>query len=77
MDEIKPPWIEYPDYPPYDTFWRQSGEIYLKYIWEPFWKKLSSEQQTEYLKKWPAPKKWQDFYFDEKFHAMLAQLDKE
>ena len=77
MSEPKPPWIVYPDFPPYDTFWRQSGECYLKYVWEPYWLKLSENEQAVYLEKWPPPKKWYDFYLDDEYRKMLQEIDDE
>lgn len=74
MNEIKPPWLECPEFPPYDTFWRQSGEFWLKYIWEPYWNSLSDEQKEIYLQKWQVPKVWIDFYFDTRW---LDDLDNE
>lgn len=62
--KIKPPWIKYPDFPPYDGFWRQSGEYWLKDVWEPFWNNLSQKEQDQYLKRWPPPKDWITFYLD-------------
>jgi hypothetical protein len=75
MNEIKPPWIEYPEYPPYDTFWRQAGEFYLKDMWEPYWKSLSDGQREEYLQKWHVPRKWKDFYFDTEWLDDLDDID--
>ena len=72
---MKPPCIKYPDYPPYDTFWRQSGEAWLAYIWQPFWQQLSEKQKTAYLKKWNVPQVWQDFYFDLAWQKLLETLD--
>jgi len=75
MEEATPPWVKYPNYPPGDTFWRQSGEIYLHYVWRPYWDSLKSEQQGVYLKKWDVPDVWQKFYFDEEFQKWLESTD--
>ncbi len=75
MTEIRPPWIEYPDYPPYDTFWRQSGQLWFKYLWEPYWHNLSAEQQEKYLRRWNVPQMWHDFYFDTTWHDFLETLE--
>ena len=53
--KINPPWVEYPGFPPYDTFWRQSGEYYLFDVWQPFWNNLSSRDKEKVLKRWPMP----------------------
>jgi hypothetical protein len=63
--KINPPWIEYPGYPPGDTFWRQSGEAWFAYIWEPFWKQLNAQEQQDYLTQWNAPQEWRLFYSHE------------
>lgn len=62
MNEIKPPWIEYPGYPPGDGFWRQSGEAWFAYVWEPFWNKLTDQEQRDYLNRLNAPVEWRSFY---------------
>lgn len=69
---IEPPWITYPGYPPYDMFWRQSGQAWLLYVWEPYWKGLSQEEQKVYLKQWDVPQVWIDCYFET---AWLDELD--
>ena len=61
---IEPPWIKYPNYPPYDTFWRQSGQDWFAYVWEPFWRDLTQIEQANYLKQWNPPQAWVDFYFN-------------
>ncbi len=71
---INPPWIEFPGYPPGDTFWRQSGEIWYHYIWYPIWEKLSYQEQQDYLVQWNAPKEWRHFYSQE-FQDWLAHVD--
>ena len=58
--KITPPWIEYPNFPPNDMFWRQSGEYYLSYVWEPFWNNLSNQEREIVLKRWPMPQEWID-----------------
>ena len=64
---IEPPWIKYPNYPPYDTFWRQAGEYWFAYVWEPFWLNLTPSEQANYVQKWNPPQVWMNFYFDTKW----------
>ena len=75
VTEIVPPWIKYPGYAPADTFWRQSGEAWFCYVWEPFWKNLSFQEQEQYLQKWHVPEVWKNFYFDSKFQEWLISTD--
>ncbi len=58
MQEIKPPWIAYPGYPPGDFFWRDAGDAYYGYAWDPFWQQLNDQEKTEYLDRWDAPEEW-------------------
>ena len=76
-NEIEPPWVAFPGYPPGDGFWRQSGENWLRYIWEPYWNALSPERKKEYLEKWMVPKEWHDFYFDQSFNQWLHSVDEQ
>lgn len=75
LDEIEPPWIKYPGYPPGDTFWRQSGELWFSLVWRPYWQSLNIEQQAGYLSKWKVPDVWRDFYFDHEFQQWLLTTD--
>ena len=72
---MKPPWIKYPDYPPYDTFWRQAGESWLAYVWEPYFQRLTPNQKKQYLQKWKVPKVWNDFYFDTQWQKLLKEAE--
>ncbi len=74
-EQIVPPWVKYPGFPPGDPFWRQSGEIWFVYVWEPYWNSLTATQQEEYLKTWNVPSEWWDFYFDPEFRAWLDTVD--
>lgn len=76
-DEIMPPWIVYPDFPPGDPFWNQSGEAWFYYVWEPYWKSLSQEEQEAYLKRFSVPQEWQDFYFDPSYQEFLESIDED
>jgi hypothetical protein len=73
--ETPPPWIKYPDYSPGDGFWRQSGESWLRDVWEPFYRTLSEQQKSEYLTRWNVPWDWQKFYFDKDFRDWLDTVD--
>ena len=73
--EVEPPWIKYPGYPPGDSFWRQSGENWFFLLWEPFWKSLNPTEQEKYLAKWNVPKEWKLYYFDSSFREWLETVD--
>lgn len=73
--EVEPPWIKYPGFPPGDIFWRQSGEAWFAYAWEPYWKSLTLPEQAGYLKKWNVPEIWWEFYFDPEYQAWLESTD--
>jgi len=74
-EEIQPPWIKYPGYGPGDGFWRQSGEAWLKDVWQPYFDSLSEELQRAYLMRWKVPQDWRDFYFDREFQSWLDTVD--
>lgn len=74
-DEIPPPWVKYPGYEVGDGFWRQSGEAWLKDVWQPFYDSLSEGEQSTYLKRWNVPEDWQKFYFDREFQDWLDTVD--
>lgn len=76
-EQISPPWIVYPDFPPGDPFWRQSGEKWFKYIWKPYWESLSFVEQEEYLIYWKVPDAWRYFYFNSDFQEWLETVDEE
>jgi hypothetical protein len=64
--EVNPPWIQYPNNPPYWGGWRQGySEGWFVYIWWPFWTKLTKKERMEYLKKWPPPDEEWVFYMNE------------
>jgi len=74
-DEVPPPWVMHPGYPPADAFWRQSGEAWFTYVWRPYWETLTPLQQEEYLERWKVPQEWSLFYFDQSFQAWLESTD--
>jgi hypothetical protein len=74
-NSLIPPWIKYPRYGPADGFWRQSGESWLKDIWEPFFRSLTDDQQNEYLTAWNVPDEWRRYYFDADFQRWLDHVD--
>lgn len=61
-EEIEPPWIAYPGYPPGDFFWRDAGEPWVHYVWKPYWDSLTREEQEAYLQRWNAPEEWRYYY---------------
>ncbi len=76
-EEIEPPWVKYPGFPPGDGFWRQAGEAWLTYVWQPYWDSLKDEQRDVYLERWNVPKEWRSYYFDTDFQQWLAEIDDE
>lgn len=74
-NEITPPWIKFPGFPPGDFLWREAGQPWLIYVWEPFWQKLSEAEQEAYLIKYEVPDEWKRYYFDKDFKAWLETVD--
>jgi hypothetical protein len=62
-------------YGPGDGFWRQSGEAWIKEVWEPYYGSLSEAAQNEYLRRWNVPDDWRTFYFDKEFQQWLDSVD--
>lgn len=79
MDEVEAPWLKHPDFPPYDGFWRQSGDYWLNYVWRPYWNSLKPEGKKAYLEKYPPPEVWMKMSFDlnPEFAAELERIDAE
>lgn len=73
--EIEPPWAKYPGYPPGDTFWRQTGEAWLTWVWRPYWDSLDAAHKSAYLERWRVPEVWSRYYFDEDFAQWLESVD--
>jgi len=76
-DEVDPPWVEYPGFPPADGFWRQSGEAWLNHVWRPYFDALTADEQASYLERWKVPDDWRLFYFDPEFQKWLESTDEE
>ncbi len=56
---MKPPWIEYPDYPPGCLGWRMGpGEDYID-NWHQYINKLDENELKEYFNKYIPPKEWE------------------
>lgn len=72
---MKPPWIQYPGYSPGDPFWRQSGELWFSYVWQPYFQNLTDDEKKRYLQEWKPPQEWQVFYFDEEWQGFLHSVD--
>lgn len=72
---VSPPWLEFPGYPPGAFFWREAGQPWFIYVWEPFWKSLSEVEQQTYLEKYQVPYEWQYFYFEPEFKTWLDEVD--
>ena len=60
--ELAPPWIEYPDRPPWWGGWRQGeSEHWLHNAWLPFWKALSEEGRSQYIDRWQPSPEWKEY----------------
>jgi hypothetical protein len=56
---VVPPWQAFPEYTPFSVGWRQGqAEYWMGRVWQPFWNRLSGEEQTRYLETWQAPTDW-------------------
>jgi len=80
MDKQPPaPWVKYPGFPPFDGFWRQTGEYWLAYVWEPYWNALSLEEKEAYLQRWDVPDVWREYsaYINPEFAKLLESIDNE
>lgn len=77
MEEINPPWVQFPGFEPGDFFWRDAGQPWLVYVWRPYYDSLTPKEQEDYLRRWKVPKEWQDFYFDPEFQKWLEAIDEE
>jgi hypothetical protein len=72
-EEVKPPWIVYPDCDcvslgPMWRGWSQGfREVWLHDVWFPFWKKLTEAEKDEYMNKWPPPSELWDEYLRNKW----------
>jgi hypothetical protein len=76
-EEVEPPWVAHPGYPPGDGFWRQSGETWFTLVWEPYWQALTLEKRKQYLDRWKVPADWEKYYFDDDFQRWLSSADDE
>ncbi len=79
LDEVPPPWVESPGYPPADIFWRQSGQYWFAYVWEPFWNTLNVDEKEDYLKRWNVPDVWRMYsiQINSEFAKWLESTDNE
>lgn len=77
LEEVLPPWKQFPGYPPGDLFWRQSGEIWFYYVWKPYWDSLNQIEQESYLEYWSVPNVWKDYYFDPEWQKFLESCDED
>jgi len=59
-----PPWLEYPNIPRYDIWWRMGeSEDYWHEFWREF-RNLSRAEQRWYQQDFPEPKPWVGVYMD-------------
>jgi hypothetical protein len=61
--EMKPPWLEFPMYPPGSMGWRMGhGEKYRE-EWDAWFAKLwPMELREEYAAQYPEPEEWRGYY---------------
>jgi len=75
--EVPPPWIVYPGTLPYDYFWREAGQHWLENVWRVFWHDLDIEGQDDYLRRYPVPEIWRDYFPINRIDQAIAQIDEE
>lgn len=59
--EIEPPWVKYPEHPPFDPIYNHELEPYFHLVWRPFFEELSGEQLQDYLLKYPPTEQWNEW----------------
>ncbi len=70
--EILPPWVQYPDKPPWWGGWRQgNSELWLHEEWFPFWYAMSRLEQLQYLASRRVPDDWIDHVLEFWVHDEL------
>ena len=77
MTDVTPPWIAYPNQPPFAFFWREAGEPWLNEVWLPFWRSLGDSEKQAYLKRRPPPQEWLDYLLADPADDELARIDAE
>jgi hypothetical protein len=61
QSDILPPWLQYPDQPPWWFGWRQGeSEHWLLEVWFPYWNAMSRDEQLKYLEYRNVPEDWED-----------------
>jgi hypothetical protein len=62
--ELQPPWIAVP----YSEPWSFKQGVEEWWLWEvflPYWRRLSPEDRTDYLRGWPPPQGyWEEYLLD-------------
>ena len=69
MDEIKPPWVVFPELNAKELYGHYNKGVAEPYFeqWIPFWQGLGKIQQQKYLDKWDASQDWHEaieFHFE-------------
>jgi len=75
LTEVRPPWIEYPDVPPDDFFWREAGEPWRVLVWEPYYNSLSAREQERYLIRWDVREIWRESWFEKARQEFWDHVD--
>jgi hypothetical protein len=70
--EILPPWVQYPDKPPWWAGWREgNSELWLHEEWFVFWYAMSRVEQLQYLASRRVPDDWIDHVLEFWVHDEL------
>ncbi len=62
------PWQACPQYPPYDGFWRQTGEAPLM-LWKAQWDAMGDSEKQHYCTQHAAPEEWVDWLYQRGIYA--------
>lgn len=61
-NEIKPPWVVFPEMQPADLRATQGAEErWLNEDWWPFWLTITAEDRKAYLIRWNSDAEWRDY----------------
>jgi len=58
-NEIEPPWVVFRGSEPWN-FKQGNNEVWMKWIWVPFWERLTKEERRSYALKWHASDYWEE-----------------
>jgi hypothetical protein len=77
-DELQPPWvISRSINPGDDPYWRtESGRIWLRDIFLPFYDSLSEAEQIAYCNRWSVPTPWITLFLHPDLDEVAAEADR-